>query len=98
MVAIQPIPKIGDSHPVPSESDREWSDDMQSRGDASTSAFAERVRRNQEKLRSELKLSYDFIVCGSGSSGSVAARRLAENAETSVLPPALSKSDPVVLA
>jgi hypothetical protein len=38
--------------------------------------FAERVRRNQAKLISDLKPQYDFIVCGSGSSGSVVARRL----------------------
>jgi choline dehydrogenase len=53
--------------------------------DIHTAAFAERVRVNQQKLTAELKPNYDFIVCGSGSSGSVVARRLAENAEVSVL-------------
>jgi len=47
--------------------------------------FAERVRLNQKKLRVALKTQYDFIVCGSGSSGSVVARRLAENRDVSVL-------------
>jgi choline dehydrogenase len=47
--------------------------------------FAERARLNQEGLRSALKAQYDFVVCGSGSSGSVVARRLAENPEVSVL-------------
>jgi choline dehydrogenase len=47
--------------------------------------FAERVRMNQQKLSSNLKAQYDFVACGSGSSGSVVARRLADNPDVSVL-------------
>ncbi len=53
--------------------------------DAAAAEFAERVRSNQARLISDLKPQYDFIVCGSGSSGSVVARRLAENPDVSVL-------------
>lgn len=51
----------------------------------SVESFAERVHANQRKLRSNLKTQYDFIVCGSGSSGSVVAGRLAEHPDVSVL-------------
>jgi choline dehydrogenase len=47
--------------------------------------FAEQVRLNQQKLASDLKSHYDFIVCGSGTSGSVVAARLAANLNTQVL-------------
>src|SRR3982074_1443573 len=59
--------------------------DSDPKQDIRTARFAERVRANQQKLTAELKPHYDFIVCGSGSSGSVVARRLAENAKASVL-------------
>ncbi|MEE6177220.1 GMC family oxidoreductase [Mycobacterium sp. 050134] len=43
------------------------------------------MRANQQRWAADLPVRYDFVVCGAGSSGSVVARRLAENPAVSVL-------------
>jgi choline dehydrogenase len=47
--------------------------------------FAERIRKNQQKLSSELRTKFDYIVVGAGTSGSVVAGRLASDLNTQVL-------------
>src|SRR5262245_18737305 len=59
--------------------------EMNFKGDMQLDDFAERVHANQRHLRSNLKAQYDFVICGSGSSGSVVASRLAEDPAVNVL-------------
>jgi choline dehydrogenase len=47
--------------------------------------FAERVRVNQAQRSSQLRTTFDYIVCGAGTSGSVVAARLAADPKTHVL-------------
>ena len=53
--------------------------------DAASFDFSTRVVINQAERRAHISGGYDYIVCGAGTSGSVVARRLAENAEVTVL-------------
>ena len=58
---------------------------MRSTRSAETLELDARVQANQRRLTAALEPSYDFIICGSGSSGSVVTGRLAETGRASVL-------------
>lgn len=47
--------------------------------------FEERISRNQRNLSSDSKMTFDYIVCGAGTSGCVVAARLAADLNTLVL-------------
>ncbi len=47
--------------------------------------FDRRMFENQARLTATLRTEYDVVVCGGGASGSVVARRLAENPDVHVL-------------
>lgn len=47
--------------------------------------FPRRVRETRARLTRDLRSAYDFVLCGAGASGSVLARRLAENPDVQVL-------------
>src|SRR5215467_9804428 len=67
--------------------------DNNSTNEPETLEFEARIQATQRRLAAELQSSYDFIVCGSGSSGSVVARRLAESDDASVLLPEAGGTD-----
>src|SRR5260370_29565689 len=68
------------SHGRPRRTEMSSNNERQSAAD-----FAERVRENQRRRRSDLQSHYDFIVSGSASSGSAAGGPLAEHPDLSVL-------------
>jgi len=54
-------------------------------GATDSADVSRRIEENQRQLKANLRGAYDYIVCGSGTSGSVVARRLAENLDVNVL-------------
>lgn len=58
---------------------------MTIRSEQHLSHHDKQVALNQKRLAAEARTTYDFIVCGSGTSGSVVARRLAEKTHATVL-------------